>query len=91
MTDQTNNQTVPAADDSPNTVPAEVTTAQLKRIFKIGATRVVEDASTESLSNEQVRDLLKGTYPEVANATIRERVEGGTKVVEYLAQPGRKG
>jgi PRTRC genetic system protein C len=62
------------------------------RIFKIGATRVVEDPSTMSgMSNEQVRDLLKTSYPEIANATIRERDENGLRVVEFLPQPGRKG
>lgn len=61
------------------------------RVFKIGATRIVEDASMSGVSNEQVRDLLKVTYPEVANATIREREENGLRVVEFLPQPGRKG
>lgn len=61
------------------------------RIFKTGATRIIEDASMSGLSNEQVRDLLKTTYPEVANATIRERDENGQRVVEFLPQPGRKG
>lgn len=65
---------------------------QPTRVFKIGATRVVEDPSTMSgLSNEQVRDLLKTTYPEIANATLRERDENGLRVVEFLPQPGRKG
>ena len=64
----------------------------LTRVFKIGATRVVEDASTMfGLSNEQVRDLLKTSYPEIANATLRERDENGMHVVEFLPQPGRKG
>ncbi len=91
MTDQMNNPTVPAMDDTANAVPAEPTPMPLRRVFKIGAARVVEDASTEALSNEQVRDLLKGTYPEVANATIHEGIEGDTKIVSFLAQPGRKG
>ena len=47
------------------------------RIFKIGATRIVEDAAMAGLSNEQVRDILKRTYPEVAHATIREYEENG--------------
>ena len=67
----------------------------LPRIFKIGATRIVEDASMEALTNEQVRTLLKASYPEVAHATIRERTEttndGEVRVVEWLPQPGRKG
>jgi hypothetical protein len=63
----------------------------IPRIFKIGATRIVEDASMSSLSNEQVRDVLKRTYPEIAYATIRERDDNGHRVVEFLPQPGRKG
>ncbi|GIK76125.1 hypothetical protein FBR02_00085 [Anaerolineae bacterium CFX9] len=63
------------------------------RVFKIGATRIVEDPSMSDLTNEQVRDLLKTSYPEIANATLRERTEGenGLRVVEFLPQPGRKG
>lgn len=63
----------------------------LTRVFKIGATRLVEDPSMSGLSNEQVRDMLKTTYPEIANATLRERDENGLRVVEFLPQPGRKG
>jgi hypothetical protein len=64
---------------------------QPARVFKIGATRIVEDESMTSLDNEAVRNLLKATYPEVANATLRERDENGLRVVEFLPQPGRKG
>ncbi|MBW4438986.1 MAG: hypothetical protein KME04_17745 [Pleurocapsa minor GSE-CHR-MK-17-07R] len=65
---------------------------QPTRVFKIGATRIVEDAATMSaLDNDAIRDLLKTSYPEVANATIRERDENGLRVVEFLPQPGRKG
>ena len=62
------------------------------RIFKTGAVRIVEDESMHGLSNEEVRSILKATYPEIANATIREvtTTEGQT-VVEFLPQPGRKG
>ncbi len=63
------------------------------RIFVIGAHRIVEtDESTAALSSEQMRTLFRATYPEVANATIRERTDAeGHRVVEYLPQPGRKG
>lgn len=62
------------------------------RIFKIGTTRIVEDASMRHRSHEQVRDLLKRTYPEVAHATIRERaLDDGTTLIEFLPKPGRKG
>ena len=62
------------------------------RIFKTGAVRIIEDESMHGLSNEEVRSILKTTYPEIANATIREvtTTEGQT-VVEFLPQPGRKG
>lgn len=62
------------------------------RIFKIGATRIVGDTTTAELSAEQVRTLLNATYPEVTNATIRETtLDNGTRVLEFLPQPGRKG
>jgi PRTRC genetic system protein C len=68
------------------------TPTQPTRVFKIGATRIVEDPSMSDSTNEQVRDLLKTTYPEIANATIRERTdENGLQIVEFLPQPGRKG
>ncbi len=63
-----------------------------RRIFQIGATRIVEDESTTDLTNDQVRDVLKATYPEVAHATLRERTDAnGNRIVEFLPQPGRKG
>ena len=58
---------------------------------KIGATRIVETPAMFGLSNEQVRDLLKTSYPEVAHATLREREDNGLRVVDVLPQPGRKG
>lgn len=81
--------------DNPETivesVAEEAAEAAAPRIFKTGATRIVEDESTRGLSAEQVRDVLKRRYPEVANATIRERDEDGQAVVEFLPKPGRKG
>jgi hypothetical protein len=68
-----------------------MTPTQPARVFKIGATRIVEDPSMSDISNEDVRTLLKTSYPEIANATIRERDENGLRVVEFLPQPGRKG
>jgi hypothetical protein len=63
-----------------------------QRIFKTGSTRIVADASMEGKSNEEVRALLQRTYPEVANATLRERtLDDGSILVEFLPQPGRKG
>ncbi len=64
----------------------------LPRIFKTGTVRIIEDQSTAGLDNEAVRSLLKTTYPEIANATIRELTTAeGQTVVEFLPQPGRKG
>ncbi len=85
MTDQTTpTQNTEAQPDATPTAP-------LKRVFKIGANRIVEDAATAKLSNEQVRKLLAAQYPEVANATIRETENGDTRTIEYLPVPGRKG
>lgn len=82
-------------NDLPAVPPTESTdtVTPLTRVFKIGANRVVEDASTMQLSNEQARELLKISYPEVANATIRERIDtaANLRIVEFLPQPGRKG
>lgn len=61
------------------------------RVFKIGATRIVEDASLSGRTSEEVREILKRTYPEVAHATIREYEENGLRVVSYLPIGGRKG
>ena len=65
------------------------------RIFKVGATRIVEDASMAALTNEQVRTLLQPSYPEVAHATIREHVETvndhSVRLVDFMPQGGRKG
>jgi hypothetical protein len=66
-------------------------TPSTPRVFKTGATRIVEDETMAGLTNEQVRDILKRTYPEVAHATIREREQDGLRIVEFLPQPGRKG
>jgi hypothetical protein len=62
------------------------------RIFKIGATTIQADESTTHLDHEQIRALLKRTYPEVAHATIRETtLDDGTTVLHFQAQAGRKG
>jgi hypothetical protein len=63
-----------------------------QRIFKIGTVRIVEDETMRELSLEQVKDLLKSSYPEVTHATTRETVgDDGTTLIEFLPQPGRKG
>ncbi len=66
-------------------------TNRTPRIFKTGATRIVEDETMTGLSNEEVRQILARTYPEVTHATIREREQDGFHYVVYLPQPGRKG
>lgn len=68
------------------------TTNKGKRIFKTGTTQIVEDETMQGLTNEEVRTLLKRSYPEVANATLREQtLANGQTLVEFLPQPGRKG
>ncbi|MBK9750803.1 MAG: hypothetical protein IPO91_29130 [Chloroflexi bacterium] len=65
---------------------------QPTRILKIGATRIVADASLSHLNPEQLRETLKITYPEIAHATLRETtLDDGTQVLEWSAIPGRKG
>ncbi len=62
------------------------------RIFKIGATRIVEDASLAGRDLNEVKAILQRSYPEIAHATVREiTLEDGTKLTEWLAQPGKKG
>nr|WP_281721315.1 PRTRC system protein C [Nitrosomonas nitrosa] len=62
------------------------------RIFKIGTTTIQADDSMANLDNEQVRAILKRTYPEVAHANIRETtLENGTQVIHYIPVAGRKG
>jgi len=51
---------------------------------QIGTNRIVEDAAITKLSNEQVRNLLKAQYPEIANATIRESADGETRLIEFF-------
>ena len=62
------------------------------RIFKIGATRIVEDASLAGHNLDEVKTILQRSYPEVAHATVRETtLEDGTKLIEWLPVGGRKG
>ena len=77
--------------NQPNTSTSQADLVPTKRVFKIGTNRIAEDAATARLSNEQVRKLLASQYPEVANATTRETVNGDLRVIEYLPIVGRKG
>lgn len=61
------------------------------RLFKIGATRIVEDSSMVGRSNEEIRAILKFSYPEVAHATIREREQDGLTILDFIPVAGRKG
>ena len=62
------------------------------RIFKTGSTLITESPEMRELNNEAIRALLKHSYPEVANAIIRETAQtDDSLLVEFLAQPGRKG
>lgn len=80
-------------DETPEEVTTEATATEtaLRRIFKIGSTRIVEDPSMEGMSNEQVQETLAFQYPEVANATIHTTEKEGNLFVEFLKKPGRKG
>ena len=61
------------------------------RVFKIGSTKIADDDSTAAMTVEQVRAHLKQTFPEVAEATIKEKEVDGITYVEFLPKPGRKG
>ena len=63
-----------------------------RRIFKTGSTIISESPEMHGLSSDDIKNLLKHSYPEVANATIRETPQtDGTLLVEFLPVPGRKG
>jgi hypothetical protein len=65
---------------------------QPTRVIKIGATKIIADATMSQLSSEQLRETLKISYPEIAHATMRETtLEDGTVCIEWSAVPGRKG
>jgi hypothetical protein len=63
------------------------------RIFKIGSTQIVEDESMQGLSIDEVKARLKSSFPEVAQATVREKTDAETGItyVKFLPRPGRKG
>lgn len=77
--------------DAVNVEPQIEVIGPRSRVFVVGGTRIPEGEHTTSMTAEQVRESLKATFPEVANATIREREESGVSYVEFLPQPGRKG
>jgi len=81
----------PTPTNETNDSVTMVTPADTTRVFKIGTARIPENDTTRGKSAAEVQGLLQAAYPEVANATVRERVEGEYQIVEYLPQPGRKG
>ncbi len=94
MTDNVNPEVNPEIEETqamPPVTDGNTPMTELTRVFKIGSTRIVENDTTRGKAADAVQSLLKAAYPEVANATIRERTEGEYQVVEFLPQPGRKG
>jgi hypothetical protein len=61
------------------------------RVFKIGSVRIVEDETMQGKDAKTIQKLLAPLYPQIENATIRERTEDDTTIVEYIARAGRKG
>ena len=62
------------------------------RVFKIGTTIIIEDEALAERNLDEIKGILKHSYPEVANATIRETPQAdGPLLVEFLPVPGRKG
>ena len=79
-------------NDEVDQVEATGLTENPRRIFKTGSNIISEAPEMRELSNDAIRNLLKHSYPEVANATIRETPQNdGTLLVEFLPVPGRKG
>jgi len=63
----------------------------LTRVFKTGTTVITESPEMRSMTIRPDQQVLKSTYPEVAHATVRERVEGETLVIDFLPIAARKG
>jgi hypothetical protein len=63
------------------------------RVFVIGGVRLTEDASMVGKSTADIQKMLTPLYPQVENATVRERTNeaNGMTVVEFIPRPGRKG
>lgn len=63
------------------------------RVFQIGGVRLVEEASMKGKTNAEIQQMLKPLYPQVENATLRERFDeaSGLTLIEFIPRPGRKG
>lgn len=81
------------ADSVPETpaAPPVIEVVRFEREFHVGGTVIQENDATVGKSNEDVRDILKHSFPEVANATVRATDKDGKTIVEFLPQAGRKG
>ena len=68
-------------------------TQPTNRVFKIGSVRIVEDDSLRGKSPSEVQQFLAPLYPQIENATVRERTDEASGVTEitYHAAPGCKG
>ncbi|MBZ0304425.1 MAG: hypothetical protein K8I82_00015 [Anaerolineae bacterium] len=71
----------------------EMNVQNRQRVFKIGGTRIVEDATMNGKSTAEIQKMLAPLYPQIENATVRERTdeESGMTVIEWIPRPGRKG
>lgn len=61
------------------------------RYFQIGTVKIAETESMREKSVEDIRNILLTNYPEIKNATVRQKTEGDNTVVEFVSKAGRKG
>lgn len=63
------------------------------RVFVIGGVRIVEDASMAGKSTTEIQKILTPLYPQIENATVRERTDEATgmTIIEWIQRAGRKG
>ncbi|KAB2902725.1 MAG: hypothetical protein F9K27_15950 [Anaerolineae bacterium] len=63
------------------------------RVFVIGGVRLTEDASMVGKSTAEIQKMLTSLYPQVENATVRERTDEASSmtIIEWIPKPGRKG
>jgi len=68
-----------------------MSTPTTNQYVKIGNRRIKLTESMQGKSPEELRGILLTTYPEIKTAKVRTKSEGDDTVVEFMAQPGRKG
>lgn len=63
------------------------------RVFVIGGVRIVEDASMAGKSTTEIQKMLTPLYPQIENATVRERTDEATGLnyIDFIIRAGRKG